>query len=67
MEAALVVNPVAGGRALKAIKRIEEVLGKEVSLQTLVTRDRGDAESFARELSGKDRIIVVGVTGPSTR
>ena len=63
MEAALVVNPVAGGRALRAIKRIEEILGKEASLQTLVTRDRGDAESFARELSRKDRIIVVGGDG----
>lgn len=63
MEAVLVVNPVAGGRAFRSIDRLEELLRKKVSLKTLVTRNRGDAESFARELSGKDTIIVAGGDG----
>ena len=63
MEAGLVVNPVAGGRALRSIYKVEELLRKEVSLKTFVTRKRGDAESFARELSGRDAIIVAGGDG----
>lgn len=63
MEAGLVVNPVAGGRAFRSIDRLEELLMKEVALKTLVTRHRGDAESFARELAGRDTIIVAGGDG----
>ena len=63
MEAGLVVNPVAGGRAFRSIDRLEELLMKEVALKTLVTRNRGDAESFARELAGRDTIIVAGGDG----
>ncbi len=63
MEAGLVVNPVAGKRAGRSIDRIESLLSKKVSLKTLVTQNRGDAASFARELSGADLVIVAGGDG----
>ncbi|MBI5050499.1 MAG: diacylglycerol kinase family lipid kinase [Nitrospirae bacterium] len=47
----LIANPAAGKNALRAIKRAEEILKDKVILSTFITRKKGDAESFAREVS----------------
>ena len=63
MKANLVVNPVAGNKAFKSISRIEALLREKVSLKTFITRKRGDAFAFAKELSNTDLIITAGGDG----
>ncbi|MDH4027594.1 MAG: diacylglycerol kinase family lipid kinase [Nitrospirota bacterium] len=63
MNASLVVNPAAGGRAHRSINRIETLLREQVSLTTFITRKKGDAFSFAKAVKGADRIIVAGGDG----
>ena len=63
MKASLVVNPVAGNKAFKSISRIEALLREKVSLKTFITRKRGDAFAFAKELSNTDLIIIAGGDG----
>ena len=58
MNVSLVVNPIAGNRAYKSINKIEELLKRRATLNTLVTRKKGDAFNFAKNLSHTDRIVV---------
>ncbi|HDH04406.1 MAG TPA: diacylglycerol kinase family lipid kinase [Nitrospirae bacterium] len=63
MNASLVVNPVAGNKAFKFINKIETLLKKKASLTTCVTRKKGDAFSFSKEISDADIIITGGGDG----
>jgi YegS/Rv2252/BmrU family lipid kinase len=63
LDASLVVNPVAGHKAFRSIKRIEELLKNEVSLTTFITRKPGDAAAFARDHSDTGLILVAGGDG----
>ncbi len=49
----LIANPAAGRGALRLIKKAEELLKDKVSLSTFVTRKKGDAESFASQISSE--------------
>ena len=51
MNVNLIVNPIAGNKALRSIKKIEDLLRKKASVKTFITEKKGDAESFARESS----------------
>ena len=51
MNVNLIVNPIAGNKALRSIKNIEDLLRKKASVKTFITEKKGDAESFARESS----------------
>ncbi len=63
MKASLVVNPVAGNKAFKYIDRIKTLLKEKVHLTSFVTREKGDAYSFARQVSSTDIIIIAGGDG----
>jgi len=63
LKVSLIVNPVAGNRAYRSIKKIEALLKEKVSLQTFITQRKGEATAFARELSDTDLIIVAGGDG----
>lgn len=53
MNVNLIVNPIAGNKALRSIKNIEDLLNKKASLTTFITQKKGDAELFAREISSR--------------
>jgi len=69
MNVSLIVNPIAGNKAFRSIKKIENLLKRKVSLNTFITQKKGDAESFARQISSEFRvpsselIIVAGGDG----
>lgn len=63
MNVSLVVNPVAGNRAYKFIDQIEALLQTRVSLNTFITRKKGDAYAFAKDVQKTDRIIVASGDG----
>ena len=63
MNVTLSVNPIAGNKAFRSVGEIEDLLKEKADLTTFVTRKRGDALSFAKELSGADLIIVAGGDG----
>ncbi len=63
MNAKLIVNPAAGGRTQDLIHKIEMLLIRSVSLETLATGKRGDAFEFARNLDSCGLIIVAGGDG----
>ncbi|MEF9438523.1 MAG: acylglycerol kinase family protein, partial [Candidatus Mariimomonas ferrooxydans] len=63
MKANLIVNPIAGNRAYRSIKKIEALLRQKVSFTTQVTRKKGDAFAFARDITETDLIIVAGGDG----
>lgn len=63
MNVSLIVNPIAGNKAFRSIKKIEDLLKQNVSLTTLTTQKKGDAFTFARELSKTDLVIVGGGDG----
>lgn len=53
----LIGNPVAGGGALKNIKRAVALLeGRGCSVQLMLTSKKGDAESFAKQISAEFRV-----------
>jgi YegS/Rv2252/BmrU family lipid kinase len=54
----LVVNPIAGNKAYKSINKIEKLFRARTTLNMLVTRKKGDAFNFAKNLSDTDRIVV---------
>ncbi|MFA5353175.1 MAG: diacylglycerol kinase family protein [Thermodesulfovibrionales bacterium] len=64
----LIGNPVAGGGALRKIKRAAELLkGMGYPVRLLLTRQRGDAEEFARETAaGSPRSLVIAAGGDGT-
>jgi YegS/Rv2252/BmrU family lipid kinase len=53
MNVTLIVNPIAGKRAYRSIKKIEDLLKRKVSLNTFITQKKGDAESFAKQISSE--------------
>ncbi len=55
MNVNLIVNPIAGSRASRSIKKIEDLLRKKTSHTTFITQKKGDAELFAREISSEFR------------
>ncbi len=65
----LIVNPIAGNKALRSIKNIEDLLNKKASLTTFITQKKGDAELFAKQISSQfsvpssQLIIVAGGDG----
>ncbi len=63
MDANLVVNPIAGNRTSRSIKKILNLLEGKVSLTTFITEKKGDAFVFSGGLSNTDLIIVAGGDG----
>lgn len=63
MDVSLVINPIAGNRAFRFIKRIEDLFRKRASLATFITKKRGDAFAYAREVQGTELIVVAGGDG----
>ncbi|MEK7238106.1 MAG: diacylglycerol kinase family protein, partial [Nitrospirota bacterium] len=55
MNVNLIVNPIAGNKALRSIKNIEDLLNKKASLTTFITQKKGDAELFARQITSEFR------------
>ncbi|MBI4710127.1 MAG: diacylglycerol kinase family lipid kinase [Nitrospirae bacterium] len=49
----LIANPIAGRGAPGSIKRAVDLLKDKVSLSTFITQKKGDAESFARQISSE--------------
>lgn len=65
----LIGNPVAGGGALKKIKKAEKVLKNiGLSVETLITEAQGDAEAYARKIKESycDSIAVFAAGGDGT-
>lgn len=65
----LIGNPIAGGGALKKIKKAEKILKtKGVSAEILLTRAEGDAEAFAKRIkeSYSSSTIVFAAGGDGT-
>ncbi len=69
MNVNLIANPIAGNKALRSIKNIEDLLNKKASLTTFITQKKGDAELFAKQISSQfsvpssQLIIVAGGDG----
>ncbi len=63
MNVNLIVNPIAGNRAYRSIKKIEDLLRRKVFLRTFVTQKKGDAVFFAREHANADLTIAAGGDG----
>jgi len=63
LHVSLIVNPIAGNKAFRSIKKIEDLLKKKVILTSFYTQKKGDASAFASEISGADLIIVAGGDG----
>jgi len=59
----LVINPIAGNRAFRSIKRIEALLRKRASLTVYITRHKGDAMAYAQRGHDADMLIVAGGDG----
>ena len=53
MNVNLIVNPIAGNKALRSIKKIEDLLKGKASLTTFITQKKGDAELFAKQISSR--------------
>jgi YegS/Rv2252/BmrU family lipid kinase len=63
LNVSLIVNPIAGNRAARSIKRIEGLLRDRVSHSTFTTRKKGDALAIANRLSATDLVLVAGGDG----
>ncbi len=63
MNISLIVNPIAGNRAFRSVKKIENLLKEKASLSTFITQKKGDAVAFAGELSDTGLVIVAGGDG----
>lgn len=63
MNVSLVVNPIAGNRAYRSINKIEAILRKKAALNTCITRKKGDAFEFAKQLGNTGRIIIASGDG----
>lgn len=65
----LIGNPIAGGGALKKLKKAELILKtKGIPFETLLTKKKGDGELFATRIreNEKDRILVIAAGGDGT-
>jgi YegS/Rv2252/BmrU family lipid kinase len=63
LNVSLVVNPVAGNRALRSHQKIIDLLKEKVSLSHFATQKKGDALAYAREKTDIDRMVVAGGDG----
>ncbi|WP_353684494.1 diacylglycerol kinase family protein [Thermodesulfovibrio sp. 3907-1M] len=62
----LIGNPIAGGGALKKIKKAENILkNKGISVETLLTKKKGDAQEFAKKIKNRE-ILVIAAGGDGT-
>jgi len=59
----LIINPVAGNRAYRYIQKITSTLSRAGKLNKCITRRRGDAFEFAKNLRDCDRLIVASGDG----
>ncbi|MDI6728097.1 MAG: diacylglycerol kinase family lipid kinase [Thermodesulfovibrionales bacterium] len=65
----LIGNPIAGGGALKKIKRSVNILeNRGFDVRLMLTAQKGDAESFARQISqeGQGELLVIAAGGDGT-
>lgn len=68
----LIGNPIAGGGALKKIKRAVNILkNRGFDVRLMLTAQKGDAESFARQISQESKIrsqecLVIAAGGDGT-
>ncbi|MCS7215041.1 MAG: diacylglycerol kinase family lipid kinase [Thermodesulfovibrio sp.] len=66
----LIGNPIAGGGALKKIKKAEDIIrSKGIPVEVLLTQKQGDAESFARHIKSSfdsESILVIAAGGDGT-
>lgn len=65
----LIGNPIAGGGALKKIKKAELILKKKgTPFKILLTQKKGDAELFAKKIkeNSKDGILIIAAGGDGT-
>jgi YegS/Rv2252/BmrU family lipid kinase len=63
LKVSLIINPIAGNRAYRSIKRIEALLKEKVSLTTHITKCKGDAFSYAQKRHDVDLMLVAGGDG----
>lgn len=62
----LIGNPIAGGGALKKIKKAEKILkNKGILVETLLTKKKGDAQGFAKGIKNRE-ILVIAAGGDGT-
>jgi YegS/Rv2252/BmrU family lipid kinase len=59
----LIINPIAGNKAFRSRKQLEDLIKKKAVLKTFITRKKGDAVRFAKEHADTDRILVAGGDG----
>lgn len=67
----LIGNPIAGGGVLNRIKKAEKILkNKGISVETLLTQTKGDAERFAKKITenrnSENSILVIAAGGDGT-
>ncbi len=65
----LIGNPIAGGGALKKIKRSVNILeNRGFDVRLMLTAQKGDGESFARQISqdGQGELLVIAAGGDGT-
>ncbi|GAQ94080.1 lipid kinase, YegS/Rv2252/BmrU family [Thermodesulfovibrio aggregans] len=63
----LIGNPIAGGGALRKIKKAEEILkNKGISVETLLTEKPGDAQRFAEQIKNSRETLVIAAGGDGT-
>ncbi|MBZ0157793.1 MAG: diacylglycerol kinase family lipid kinase [Alphaproteobacteria bacterium] len=63
-EIVIIGNPVAGGEALKEIRKATQILQEEgYNVRLLLTRRREDAVSFARTIAGEEKARVPSASG----
>lgn len=63
MKVSLIINPIAGNKAFRSIKRIKDILKERTSLTTYITEKKGDAYLFAEDVKDSELIIVGGGDG----
>ncbi len=62
----LIGNPIAGGGAVKKIKKAENILkNKGISVKTLLTEKKGDAQWFAQQIKSRE-ILIIAAGGDGT-
>jgi len=65
----LIGNPIAGGGALKKIKKAVNILEKKgFNVRLMLTAQKGDADSFARQIipEGQGELLVIAAGGDGT-
>jgi len=64
MKTVLIINPAAGGARAGSVERVRELVRRRVkNCELLLTKQRGDAEKFARRSRSADLVIAAGGDG----